>query len=353
MSYIRSKDLGYSKDHVIIVPIDKQVLNKYDLIKALVKQVPGVKNVSGAYGIPTSIQWGDGITANNGTEPVNISVKAIPADLDFIQTMGMHLVAGTDFAASDVQLMDTSNNGANLKYSYILNETAVQRIGWTPEEAIGKTIDKGVPGTVKAVVKDFHFSSMHEPIGPLVMLLDKSFVRNVFVELGSDNIPAAINRLESVWKETVPNRPFTYRFMDEDYENLYKKERRTANVFSAAAGLAILLACLGLFGLAAFTTMQRTKEIGIRKVLGAGILDIAGLLSKDILLLILYALVIATPLACIAANQWLQDFAYRINIEAWVFFAAGIGVVVIALATVSYHAIRAAMMNPVKSLRVE
>jgi putative ABC transport system permease protein len=185
------------------------------------------------------------------------------------------------------------------------------------------------------------------------MLLDKSFVRNVFVELGSDNIPAAINRLESVWKETVPNRPFTYRFMDEDYENLYKKERRTANVFSAAAGLAILLACLGLFGLAAFTTMQRTKEIGIRKVLGAGILDIAGLLSKDILLLILYALVIATPLACIAANQWLQDFAYRINIEAWVFFAAGIGVVVIALATVSYHAIRAAMMNPVKSLRVE
>jgi putative ABC transport system permease protein len=271
---------------------------------------------------------------------VNISVKAIPADLDFIETMGMQVVAGSDFSESDLLLMDTTNNGANFKYSYILNEKAVKNIGWTPKEAIGKAIDKGTPGTVKAVVKDFHFSSMHEPIGPLLIFLDKSFVRNIFVKLNSDNIPGMLSQLESIWKESIPNRPFTYRFMDEDYNNLYKREQRTANIFSLAAGLAIFLACLGLFGLAAFTTIQRTKEIGIRKVLGAGVMDITRLLSKDFLLLVVYSLVIATPLAWFGANKWLQDFAYRVNIEAWVFIAAGISVTLIALATVSFHAVK-------------
>jgi len=164
MSYIRNKDLGYDKEHVIIIPIDSRLLDRYDAIKESVKRIPGVKSVSGAYGLPTSIQWGDGISADNGTEKINLSVRAIPVDQDFLETMNMQLVAGSDFTNADLALMDTSNNGKNFHYTYMLNETAAKNLGWTPQQAINKTIEKGSTGIVKGVVKDFHFASMREPI---------------------------------------------------------------------------------------------------------------------------------------------------------------------------------------------
>lgn len=353
MAYIRNKNLGYSKDHVIVLPIDYQLLNKYDALKASVEHLPGVKSVSGAYGLPTSVQWSDGITADNGTQKINLSVKAIPVDQDFIETMNIQLVAGSDFTRSDLSLMDTSNGGKNFHETYLLNETAVKNIGWTPKQAIGKTIEKGSGGIIKGVIKDFHFASMHEPIGPLVIFMDKSLVRNIFIKINTSNIPALIRQLEDLWKQRVPNRPFNYHFMDEDYNNLYKTEQRTATIFSLSAGIAVFLACLGLFGLAAFTTIQRTKEIGIRKVLGANILNIIALVSKDFVILVACSLVIATPIAWLAAHKWLEDFAYRINMEAWVFAASGISVTLIALVTVSFHAVKVALMSPVKSLHTE
>jgi putative ABC transport system permease protein len=353
ITYIQRKELGYNKDQTLIIPIDRQLNEKYSMLKDALKQVPGVKTVSGAYGLPTSIQWEDGITADNGAGKINLSVKAIPVDRDFIETMDMKLVAGSDFSDADLSLMDTSNGGANYRHVFIMNETAVKRLGWTPEQAIGKTIEKGNAGIVKAVVKDFHFASMREPIGPLMIFSDKTLVRNIFLKVNMDNIPALLSRIEAVWKTRVHDRPFNYHFMDEDFNNLYKTERRTATIFSISSGLAIFLACMGLFGLAAFTVTQRTKEIGIRKVLGANVLNIAALISKDFLRLVGYALLIATPIAWLVANKWLQDFAYRIQVEPWIFIAAGLAVVCIALATVSYHAIRAALLNPVKSLRSE
>ncbi len=353
MNYIRNKDLGYNKDQVLILPIDNQILTKYDALKESLKRVPGVKSVSGAYGLPTFVQWSDGITADNGSGKVEVPVKAIPADQDFIETMDMKLVAGSDFSRSDLALMDTSNNYANFKHTAILNETAVKNLGWTPEQAIGRTVERGSPAIIKAVVKDFHFASMREPIGSLMIFHDKSYVRNIFLKVDTKNIPTLLTSLEAFWKERVSDKTFTYRFMDEDFSNLYKTEQRTAAIFTVAAGLAIFLACLGLFGLAAFTTTQRTKEIGIRKVLGANLADITALLSKDFIKLVLYAICIATPVAWLAAHTWLQDFAYRINIEPWIFAAAGIAVTFIALATVSYHAIRSALLNPVKSLRMD
>lgn len=351
--YIQSKELGFNKDQTLIIPMDYQLSSRYTTLKDALKQVPGVKSVTGAYGLPTHVQWEDGLMADDGTGKKELSVKAIPVDRDFLETMDMKLIAGTDFSDADLALMDTSNNGANYRDVFILNESAVKRLGWTPEQAIGKTVEKGNKAIIRGVVKDFHFASMRESISPLVIFRDKSLVRNIFLKVNMDNIPSLLSRIEAVWKTRVHDRPFNYRFMDEDFNNLYRTEQRTATIFSISSGLAIFLACMGLFGLAAFTVTQRTKEIGIRKVLGANVLNIATLVSKDFLKLVGYALLIATPAAWLVSHKWLQDFAYRIEVQPWVFMIAGAGVVLIALATVSYHAIKAALLNPVKSLRSE
>jgi putative ABC transport system permease protein len=226
-------------------------------------------------------------------------------------------------------------------------------LGWKPEKAIGKAVAKGRDGIVKAVVKDFHFRSFHEPINPLVIFLDKRMAHEMFVKISGKDVSATLKQLQSVWKQRVPHRPFEYHFLDEDYDALYKAEERTAGVFTTFSSLAILLACLGLFALTAFELVKRTKEIGIRKVLGATLSNIVGLVAKDFLKLISIAIVIAFPVAWFATNKWLQDFTYRIDISWWMFAIAACIVLLIALLTISFQAIRAALSNPVKSLRTE
>ncbi|HEY0676930.1 MAG TPA: FtsX-like permease family protein, partial [Chitinophagaceae bacterium] len=353
LSYIRSKDLGYDKDHVIVLPLDNIMRPAYDELKRSFAVNPAIKNVGAAYEEPTDIGWGDGISEGEGATAKSISVNALPVDEDFVKTMNISILAGSDYSLTDLQQFDTSNRGQNLHYSFMLNEAAVKAMGWKPEEAIGKRISKGNQGTVKAVVKDFHFMSFHNPITPLVIFLDKRMTQKIFVKVDGNNIPATIKFLEANWKQRVTHRPFEYHFLDEDYESLYRSEQRMAGIFSTFSTLAILLACLGLFGLTAYAVVQRTKEIGIRKILGASIPGIITLLSKDFLLLVLIAIVVASPLAWYAANQWLQDFTYRISIQWWVFGLAGVIALVIAFMTISFQAMKAAMGNPVKSLRTE
>ncbi len=254
---------------------------------------------------------------------------------------------------ADLQQIDTSANTQNPHYTYMLNETAAKAIGWTPQEAIGKTIESHGNGVVNAVLKDFHIASLHAPIKPVVMFLDPRFANDIFIKVKGDNLPSTLQFLQAVWKERVSWRPFEYHFLDDDYNKLYIAEQRTAALFTAFSTIAIVLACLGLFALAAFTTLQRTKEIGIRKVLGANVFNITALVSKEFMILLLVAAAIATPLALLAANKWLENFAYRISIQTWVPAIACVGVVVIALLTVSFHAIKAAIANPVKTLRTE
>jgi putative ABC transport system permease protein len=353
ISYIQHKDLGYDKDHVLVLPVDYKMRSGYAALKNAVALNPGVVSVSGAYEDPTFVEWGDGINAETEHGHKSLSVTAMPVDLDFVNTMGMHIIAGSDFTKADFISQDTSNNYTNYRTSFILNEKAVKELGWSPADAIGKTIERSVPGTIKAVIKDFNFSSMHEPIGPLVIFLDSSMVRQMFVKVRGDQIASTLSGLEKTWKERVSYRPFSYHFMEEDFAALYSTEQRTAKLFTLFSGLAIALACLGLFALAAFTTVQRTKEIGIRKVLGARIGNIALLVSKEFLMLVLIAIVIASPLAWFASNQWLQNFAYRIDVTWWMFAIAGLIAILIAFGTVSYHAIKAGFANPVKSLRTE
>lgn len=353
LSYVRNKDLGYNKDQVIVLPIDYQMREKYEAFKMIIENNLEIERVTGAYESPVNIQWNDGIEANTKSGKVSLNVNALPVDLGFIKTMDMHLLAGTTFTQGDLMKLDTSDNYKNFQYSFLLNETAVRQLGWTPQEAIGKTIFKGSPGVVKGVVKDFNFASLHQPIAPLVIFLGPEFTNEMLIRVKGANISSAISFLRKTWKEWAPYRPFDYKFLNDEYNNMYQADQKTGKVFTIFSMLAILLACMGLFALAAYTTVQRTKEIGIRKVLGASVINITALISKDFLKLVLIAIVMAVPLGLIAMNKWLQNFAYRISMSWWIFVAAGILAIIIALLTVSWQAIRAARANPVKSLRTE
>ncbi|MCW3119740.1 MAG: FtsX-like permease family protein, partial [Chitinophagaceae bacterium] len=353
VSFIQHKELGYDREQVVVLPVDYKMHSIYDPLKKAMALNPGVLSVTGAYEDPTFIEWGDGVTADDGKGKKELSVTAIPVDIDFMKTMGMHLVAGRDFNNNDFLPEDTTNDYKNYRSSFILNEKAARDLGWTPEEAIGKTIQRGGPGVITGVVKDFNFESLHSPIGPLVIFLDTSLVRQLFVKVKGQNIAGTLSSLERTWKDRIAYRPFDYHFLDEDFNKLYQAEQRTANLFALFSGLAIALACLGLFALAAFTTVQRTKEIGIRKILGANVTNITVLIARQFILLVLIGILIASPLAWWAGKTWLQDFAYRINISGWIFITAGLLAIVIALVTVSYHAVRASLVNPVKSLRTE
>ncbi|MGN6397345.1 MAG: ABC transporter permease [Mucilaginibacter sp.] len=350
LSYIRNKDIGYNKSNVVVLPINWKMLPKVEVLKNEIKNIPGVSGVAAANNEPVNVQWGDGITSADGKA---ISVNALPMDEDFIKTMQLKIVAGNDFSQTDVAQIDTTNGGKNFRYTFMLNETAAHDMGWTPEQAIGKEISKGAPGRIKAVVKDFNFKSFHEPIGPLLIFLDKFQTQKLLVRINSNNTAQAIAGIEKIWKNRVPERPFSYKFLDDDYDALYRSEQRTAGVFTTFSGLAILLACLGLFAVTAYAVLQRTKEIGIRKVLGATVSNIVLLISKDFLALVVIATIIASPIAWYMAHSWLQDFAYRVNIHWWIFIAAGAASLIVAGITVSIQAIKAALTNPVKSLKSE
>jgi putative ABC transport system permease protein len=353
MHYMQTKNLGYDKQHVVVLPIGGSMSNNFQSLKDAFAQVRGVESITASYETPEFVEWGDGITAVDEKGKHEISLNAMPVDLDFTKTMKMELVAGRDFQQSDFALMDTSDNYANFHQAYIINETLAKKIGWTPQQAINQTIEKGATGPVVGVIKDFNFSSLHNPIGPLLIFLGRNFSRDFMLRINGNDMQGTLNRLEVVWKERIADRPFNFHFLDEDYSKLYLSEQRTSKLFGVAAGLAIILACLGLFGLAAFTTVQRTKEIGIRRVLGANISDITMLVAKNFLQLVSVAVIIAIPLAWWAGNRWLQDFAFRISVQAYIFIATALVTALIALCTIGYHTIKTALANPVKSLRTE
>jgi len=213
-------------------------------------------------------------------------------------------------------------------------------------------MDNSRPGYVRGVVKDFNFESLHNAIKPLV-LFPEIRGRSLLVKLKGNNIPRTISFLESKWKELIPERPFEYHFMDEDFDRLYSSEIRLGKVLNIFAAIAIALACLGLLGLSSYSAKQRIKEVGIRKVLGASVGNIAALLSVDFVKLVFVAIVISSPVAWWAMNKWLQDFAYKTNVSWWIFILSAVGAIIIAIITVSFQAIKAAVMNPVKSLRTE
>jgi putative ABC transport system permease protein len=354
MRFIHHKDLGYDRDHVLVVPYNWRDMSQYNAVKTALGTVPGVQRITGSSSAPTSVGWMDMLTADNGNGPIRFPVNCIPSDLNLVRTMDMRLIAGTDLTPADLPANRPLDADKQPTLSFIINETAAKKIGWTPEQAIGKSIVRYEQrGVIRGVVKDFHFASMHQAIGPILIYADTSNISCLLLRVGGVQLPAVIDGLQSTWKQYIAQRPFEYHFLDEDFNRLYVTEQRTATLFSIFSTLAIVLACLGLFGLAAISTVQRTKEIGIRKVLGATLMNICMLISRSFLGMVLLAIVIASPLAWFAANKWLEGFVYRIPVQAWVFPVAGAGVALLAFITVSYHAWRAAAMNPARSLKTE
>jgi putative ABC transport system permease protein len=237
----------------------------------------------------------------------------------------------------------------------VLNEAAVKMFGYaSPQQAIGKKFKQwGREGKIIGVMKDFHFRSLQQPIKPLSMRIEPGGCNLVSANLSAANLPSTISAIENKWKTLIPNRPFSYFFLDDFFDKQYRSEERFGKLFLNFAILAIFISCLGLLGLASYSTIQRTKEIGVRKVLGASVSNIVNLLSKDFLKLVAISSLIAFPIAWFAMHKWLEDFAYRTVISWWIFLMAAILATLIALFTISFQAIRAAIANPVKSLRTE
>ena len=350
--YIQHKKLGYDREHVLVLAMDNKMLANIPLIKQQLKSNPDIIGVSCSVRSPVEGGGGYNMRSSEMPEDEQTAVTANPVDEDYLSVTGIRLVAGSNLTEQDTK--DVSDDQKQKIYHFILNESAARQLGWTPQQAIGKKmfLDNSRPGYVKGVVKDFHFESLHNPIKGIV-LFPELRARELLVKLNGRHLTQTISFLEAKWKSLVPDRPFEYRFLDEDYSKLYSAELRLGKIMNLFSAIAIALACLGLFSLSAYSAKQRIKEIGVRKVLGASVSNIVFILSKDFVKLAVIAIAVAFPVAWWSMHTWLQDYSYRIQIQWWVFALAGILCILIAVLTVSFQAIKAAMANPVKSLRTE
>jgi putative ABC transport system permease protein len=349
LRFMEHKSLGFNKDHVITLANNAGLNDKYESFKTQLLDNPGIKAITRSSRIPSGRlldNMGSQIDRGDSLTPTQADIKFVVADEDFIPTYGVGMIQGRNFSKS--YGMDTS--------AFLINEAAVKVLGLkSAEDAIGKRFQYGAKkGQLVGVFNDFHFESMHQRILPLVLFMPQNignFGRISIKVTGS--IPAAIAHIENTWKQFLPDIPFDYSFLDDNFSRLYQSEQRQEGLFTIFSCIAIFIACLGLLGLSAFTISQRIKEIGIRKVLGATVSTIVALLSKDFLKLVLVAGIIAFPVAWFAMNKWLEDFAYRINIPWWVFLFAGLMAALVAFATIGFQAVKAARANPVKNLRTE
>jgi putative ABC transport system permease protein len=351
--YMYGKDLGFKKDQVILLEMrGEKLMKNYESFKNELTHQSGVLAASVGYGFPGDI-FGDGMmTVKENHEIKPTRATQLMVDADYIQTLELRLIAGRDF----------SKNIPDDVSAYVINETAVVELGLgTPQQAIGKTLswptwrkaDSLKTGPVIGVVRDFHYKSLHERVEPAVLHIYPAAYSRIAVKLKAGSIENSIAQIKTVWNRFSPDYPMEYTFLDESFGKMYQAEDKLKTLLSLFTGVTIFVACLGLFGLAAFAAERRKKEIGIRKVLGATVRGVVIMLSKDFILLVLISLILASPVAWYFMNQWLENFSYRIHIGWWIFALAGMVAVLLAFITVSLQAVKAGRTNPVKNLRAE
>jgi ABC-type antimicrobial peptide transport system permease subunit len=358
MEYFRSKPLGFDKNAVINLPVPEIKKELMESLRSRLETNPNIETISFSLGAPTSDNnFGTNyfLTEKGRSEIYSIAVK--PVDRHYFDTYGLQLTAGRWFTEADEKTADTSLPEEDQKYVYIVNESAARKLGFSdPQQIIGQYITTGVSNInaeVVGVVRDFHSSSLHNEIEPVVLVNFPVFYYVAGLKLGTGNLGETIQFVEKNWSEVFPEYYFEYEFLDQQLADLYRQEERTFTLFKIFAGISIFIGCLGLYGLIAFMANQKLKEVGIRKVMGASVMNIVMLFSKEFIRLIIIAFLIAAPLSWYLMNEWLQGFAYQIDIH-WTAFLAGIAsTLVIALATVGYRSIRAAISNPVETLRSE
>lgn len=350
LRYMQDAELGFEKAYTVNIPIhDDSLENRIDVVTHEFLSHPNVLAVTAGMNPPLS-EYGFSTSAYpNGREAggsFGIHIKII--DTEYLDFYGMELLAGRNFS---------ENLASDVREAFIINEATLARLGYShPEEALGRVLSSGInriDGTIIGVVKDFHVATMHQAIEPVVIMHWPRFFNQFSVKIKSAEIPQTLDHMRGVWAEFSPDYPFQYTFLDEDISTLYTQEENVVNIVGVFSLLAIFVACLGLFGLAAYTAEQRTKEIGVRKVLGATVNNIILLLTRDFLLLIAVAALIAAPVAYWLMNNWLTAFAYRIEIQPTIFLLAAGLALLVALITIAYQAVRAALANPVDALRYE
>jgi putative ABC transport system permease protein len=345
LNFMRQQDLGFSKDQMMVINSNGDPAR--DAFINATRGLPNVKAVTMSSSVPGGGNMGAYSQIQNVKGDMQIAnLDLYFVDFEYLTQYNVKMAAGRTFSRSF--MTDTTQ-------AMILNEAAVKMFGYhSPKDAIGRDFSQwGRKGKIVGVMKDFHFKSLQEEIKPLSMRIEPNGCNMVSIKVSGTNLPATISSIENKWNTLIPARPFSYFFLDDFFDKQYRSEQRFGKLFLNFAVLAIIISCLGLLGLASYSTMQRTREIGIRKVLGATVPNIVNLLSKDFLKLVAVAIVIASPLAWYAMHKWLQDFAYRIPISWWVFAVAAVSATVIAILTVSFQAIKAAVSNPVVSLRSE
>jgi len=353
LHYMQNASLGFSKEQVVTLDYNNGLDNTFESFRNRLLQDSRILQVSRSSRIPSGRLLDEsGASAENGDSlrPVTADIKFVAIDHDFINTYNIPIIAGRNF----------SRDYATDTTSFLLNVAATKALGIkTPQELVGRNFGYGdVKGKVIGIMGDFNFESMHQQIVPMIMIMPTNaqagnFFNNISVKIAGNDVNGALASLEKTWKAMLPQVPFDYTFLDDKFDQLYRSEQKQGSLFTCFAGIAIFIACLGLLGLSAFSISQRLKEIGVRKVLGASTGSIVGLLSRDFLQLVAIAALIAFPIAWFTMHNWLRDFAYRISIQWWVFLIAGTLAAAVALITISFQAIRAALANPVKSLRSE
>jgi ABC-type antimicrobial peptide transport system permease subunit len=344
VEYIQSKNLGYDRDNLIYVPIEGELVKNYSVFKQKALSIPGIENISKMRNSPTVIEHHTGSIEWAGKpSEQTVSFADGVVGYDFVNTMKLTLVEGRDFSK------DFGTDSAG----YLLNETAASRIGF--KNPVGETVAWGNrPGKIIGVLKDFHFASMQQSIDPLIIRLDENWGwGTILVRARAGKTKSVIAGLEQLCKSLNPKIPFSFQFSDAAFANLYRSEQTVSKLSGYFSLLAILISCLGLFGLVTFAASQRTREIGIRKVLGASTASISQLLSQDFLRLILLAIVIAAPIAWWVMSMWLDNYVYRVPMNGWTIATAALIASLIAAATIASQAVKAAIANPVKSLRSE
>jgi putative ABC transport system permease protein len=347
LSFIHNKDIGFDMESVVLVEMNNsQIRRNSETFKSRLESESGILSVTVASGEPGGFH--DAFSHSiKGKDKVK-RLRTVFTDHDYVETFGLEIVAGRDF--SKIFSTDATN-------AVLVNETTVKMLGWSNEEALGKEfkntmMDNSTNRQIVGVVKDYHFSSLKEKIDPLIISSEPSS-RLVAIKLGTNNLKQTISQIEKHWAEIVPAYPMEFRFLDDKLDQLYRKEQLESNLFIIFSIISIMIACLGSFALAAYSAEERTKEIGIRKILGSSALGIFLLLTKDFFKIVLFAMILATPITYYFMSKWLQDFAYQVGINSGIFIIAGLITIFMVMLTISWQSIKASRSNPVHSLRYE
>jgi putative ABC transport system permease protein len=347
LNFINEKNLGYNKENILVIPVSKEIVSKSAEFKSVVLANDNVNAVSIVGETPPNIQGGYSIDLPGDK---SVSVVAVAIDESYIETSQMTLVAGRTISLADMKRTIDAD-----EYSFIINESASKTLGWLPEEAIGQNIKmNGREGQIRGVVNDFHFRALYQEVTPLVLFTEHPWAYNyAMVSINGQNVSLAIDAVEKEWHMIDEATPFSFNFLDQEFNNLHVDTSRSSKLLSAFSVLAIMIASLGLFGIVSFSMVQRAKEIGVRKVLGATVTNVLVLANKEVLFLIMLAFILAIPVSYWAMGEWLSTFAYHVNIGVLPMILGLLFTLIIAICTISFESVRAALVNPIETLRNE